>query len=131
MKRLIYMSMGLLLCLSAAVLTGCDENNKDKDEETNPSSAPEIAMVYVEGGTFSMGLTPEQGQIQASYDEFLKPVHEVTLDGFYIGKYEVTQAQWTAVMGTSVVQQRDSTDPDRGLYGVGDQYPMYYVNWDE
>ena len=135
MKRLIYFGMGLALCLSAAVLTGCDENNKDKDETTEPVPvpvpAPEIAMVYVEGGTFTMGLTPEQGRIQDSYDKFLKPVHRVTLDGFYIGKYEVTQAQWTAVMGTSVVQQRDSTDPDRGLYGVGDNYPMYYVNWDE
>ena len=48
-------------------------------------------MVYVEGGTFEMG--KDDGQ----FDE--KPVHQVSLSGFYIGKYEVTQSQWRAVMG--------------------------------
>ena len=55
-------------------------------------------MVYVEGGTFTMGATPEQGS-DAYGDE--KPAHQVTLKGFYIGKYEVTQAEWKAVMGTN------------------------------
>ena len=55
-------------------------------------------MVYVEGGTFTMGATPEQGS-DAYGDK--KPAHQVTLKGFYIGKYEVTQAEWKAVMGTN------------------------------
>ena len=55
-----------------------------------------IEMVFVEGGTFQMGATSEQGS-DAYGDE--KPVHSVTLSDFYIGKYEVTQAQWKAVMG--------------------------------
>ncbi|MBD5391990.1 hypothetical protein HDR65_00370, partial [bacterium] len=42
-------------------------------------------MVYVEGGTFMMGGTEEQGSdVEEVYE---KPVHEVTLDNFYIGKY--------------------------------------------
>lgn len=53
-------------------------------------------MVYVEGGTFTMGATSEQGS-DASPNE--KPIHQVTLSGFYISKYEVTQALWLAVMG--------------------------------
>ena len=55
-------------------------------------------MVYVEGGTFTMGATKEQKR-KARDDE--KPAHQVTLSSFYIGKYEVTQAEWEAVMGSN------------------------------
>ena len=55
-------------------------------------------MVWVEGGTFRMGATPEQDS-DAYSDE--KPVHSVTLSSYYIGKTEVTQALWKAVMGTN------------------------------
>lgn len=54
-------------------------------------------MVFVEGGTFTMGATAEQGT-DAFDDE--KPAHKVTLSSYYIGKYEVTQEEWEAVMGT-------------------------------
>jgi TonB family protein len=50
-------------------------------------------MVFVEGGTFQMG--SETGEA----DE--RPVHSVTLSSFKIGKFEVTQAQWKAVMGNN------------------------------
>ena len=59
---------------------------------------PEIEMVLVEGGTFTMGATPEQGD-DACDDE--KPAHKVTLDSFYIGKFPVTQRLWKAVMGAA------------------------------
>jgi formylglycine-generating enzyme required for sulfatase activity len=52
-------------------------------------------MVKVDGGTFDMGCTA--GQDDCFGDE--KPVHQVTLSSFYMGKYEVTQALWKAVMG--------------------------------
>ena len=55
-------------------------------------------MVRVEGGTFRMGATSEQGG-DAERDE--KPVHRVKLNTFYIGKTEVTQALWQAVMGSN------------------------------
>ena len=55
-------------------------------------------MVYVEGGTFTMGATGEQGR-EAFGDE--KITHRVTLSSFSIGKYEVTQAEWQAVMGSN------------------------------
>ena len=57
--------------------------------------------------------------------------HSVTLSDFYIGKYAVTQAQWRAVMGTTVRQQRDKADPESSMRGEGDNYPMYYVSWEE
>ena len=56
-------------------------------------------MVYVEGGTFMMGATAEQGS--DVYDERERPAHQVTLSSYYISKYEVTQELWQAVMGTN------------------------------
>jgi formylglycine-generating enzyme required for sulfatase activity len=50
-------------------------------------------VIFVEGGTFQMG--------SSSGDDDEKPVHSVTLSSFNIGKYEVTQAQWKAVMGSN------------------------------
>ena len=55
-------------------------------------------MVYVAGGTFTMGATSEQGG-DAYSDE--KPAHQVTLSPFSIGRYEVTQEEWEAVMGSN------------------------------
>ena len=55
-------------------------------------------MVYVSGGTFTMGATSEQGSEAESYE---KPTHSVTLSSYYICKYEVTQALWRAVMGSN------------------------------
>lgn len=58
----------------------------------NAIAQPEIEMVFVQGGTFNMGSN------NGDADE--KPVHKVTLSSFSIGKYEVTQAQWQAIMGS-------------------------------
>jgi formylglycine-generating enzyme required for sulfatase activity len=60
-------------------------------------------MVFVEGGTFTMGCLPERdGECNASE----LPAHSVTLSSFYISKYEVTQAQWVAVMDTNPSSNR-------------------------
>lgn len=53
-------------------------------------------MIYVEGGTFMMGATPEQER-WADKDE--KPAHKVTLSSYYICKYLVTQKEWMTIMG--------------------------------
>lgn len=75
-------------------------------------------MVYVEGGTFQMGATSEQGRDYYS-DEI--PVHSVTLSDYYIGKFEETQGLWKAIM--------DNNNPSN--FQNGDDYPKYYVNWEE
>jgi formylglycine-generating enzyme required for sulfatase activity len=59
----------------------------------------DIEMVFVEGGTFTMGCVPERDGT-CTYLEL--PAHSVTVSSFYIGKYEVTQAQWITVMGGAV-----------------------------
>ena len=83
-------------------------------------------MVEVRGGTFRMGATSEQGS-DVSRDE--KPVHSVTLSGYYIGKTEVTQELWQAVMGTTLTDFASQLGVC--TYGVGDDYPMYFISWDD
>ena len=73
-------------------------------------------MVYVSGGTFTMGDTSEQGS-DADDDE--KPTHSVTLSSYYICKYEVTQALWRAVM---------SSNPSNFK---GDNLPVECVSWND
>ena len=43
---------------------------------------------------------------------------------------EVTQSQWEKVVGTNIYTQKNKTN-DSGTYGVGPDYPMYYVSWEE
>ena len=75
-----------------------------------------IDMVRVEAGTFTMGATPEMEDPNS--DE--KPTHQVTLtNDYYIGKYEVTQALWKAVMGSNPLNFK------------GDNLPLEYVSWDD
>ena len=56
-------------------------------------------MVYVEGGTFTMGATAEQKDC-AEYNE--SPAHQVTLSDYYIGETMVTKKLWKAVVGSYV-----------------------------
>ncbi len=71
-------------------------HNDDGDEFT--VNGVTFKMVKVDGGSFEMGATAEQDD-DADAVEF--PVHQVTLSSYYIGKTEVTQALWKAVMGTN------------------------------
>ena len=87
----------------------------------------EFTMKYVEGGIFNMGATPEQQD--PNDDE--KPTHQVILNYYYIGETEVTQALWTAVMGNTVRDQRDKESKEWPMRGEGNDYPMYYISWEE
>ncbi len=85
-------------------------------------------MIYVEGGSFTMGCTGDQGG-DCKDDE--SPNRMTTVNSFYIGILEVTQGQWEKVMGTSVYQQRNKANTEWPMTGVGEDYPMYYVSWEE
>ncbi len=73
-------------------------------------------MAPVEGGTFTMGATKEQGSDALDRE---KPAHEVTVSGFAIGKYPVTQALWRAVMGNNPSEFS------------GDDNPVESVSWND
>lgn len=85
-----------------------------------------MKMIWVEGGDFLMGCTSEQSDC---YDDE-ENVRRITLDGYWIGMCEVTQSQWEKVVGTSIYQQKTKAD-ESSTYGVGPDYPMYYVSRDE
>jgi formylglycine-generating enzyme required for sulfatase activity len=57
-----------------------------------------VNMVFVQGGRFTLGCTNEQGYDCEANE---KPAHSVNLSSFSIGKYEVTQEEWEAVMGNN------------------------------
>lgn len=73
-------------------------------------------MVRVEGCTFRMGATSEQDCDAYDIEE---PVHSVTLSSYYIGKTEVTQALWKAVMGSNPSKFK------------GENLPVENVSWDD
>ena len=67
-----------------------------------------IEMVKVEAGTFTMGATSEQEDA----GDYSKPTHQVTLTkDFYIGKYEVTQSLWRAIMGKNPSTKKGANLP--------------------
>ena len=75
----------------------------------------QFTMKYVEGGTFMMGATDDDGCPWR--DD--KPAHKVRLDSYYMGETQVTQALWKAVMGDN---------PSRNK---GDSLPMQDVLWND
>ena len=70
-------------------------------------------MVFVQGGTFTMGSPEGVG------DNNERPQCLVAVSSFQIGKYEITQAQWTAVMGSNPSSFK------------GDNLPVEMVSWDD
>jgi formylglycine-generating enzyme required for sulfatase activity len=118
MKRVFF--LGMLIIVASIVVQSC-KKEKDKTDDTGNviEDAPlnDTNMVFVKGGTFTMGCTAEQGSDCYDYE---KPAHQVTLSDFYIGKYEVTQAQWKAVMGSN---------PSN--YSGCDSCPVEQVSWDD
>jgi formylglycine-generating enzyme required for sulfatase activity len=72
---------------------------------------PNVAgdLIFIDGGTFQMG------SASGSSDE--KPLRSVTVSSFYLGKYEVTQKQWVAVMGSNPSSFK------------GDDRPVEQVSW--
>ena len=92
-----------------------------------------IDMVRVEAGTFTMGATAEMKDPWNNE----KPTHRVTLtNDYYIGKYEVTQALWKAVMGNNPSNFKGD-NLWKALMGIklskfkGDNLPVDSVSWDD
>lgn len=73
-----------------------------------------VEFVLVKGGCFQMGDPYGEGLVNEL------PLHEVCLDDYYIGRYEITQGQWKAIMGTN---------PSR--FKKGDDYPVEQVSWQD
>jgi len=74
-----------------------------------------MVFVSVPGGCFKMGDTTGEG------DSDERPVHEVCLDNYYIGKYEVTQEQWQEIMGSNPSYFKH----------CGKNCPVEYISWND
>ncbi|MCB5234705.1 MAG: formylglycine-generating enzyme family protein [Candidatus Cloacimonetes bacterium] len=85
---------------------------------TIPPNPEDVGMVYLSGGTFTMGKTNYEVEMDPMWDNDMSP-HSVTLDSYYINKYQVTQAEYEDIMGSN---------PAFGK-GEGDNYPVYNVSW--
>jgi len=80
---------------------------------TIPDSNSGMEFVHVAGGCYNMGAG-------AALSDAI-PVHQVCVDDYFMGKYEVTQAQWRAIMGSN-----PST-----ANSCGDNCPVVDVSWVE
>ncbi|MDR3340433.1 MAG: formylglycine-generating enzyme family protein [Candidatus Symbiothrix sp.] len=106
-----------MILLFAEATAYCQSDLQEADSYLAAGNQKGFKMVYVQGGTFTMGCT-ERGK---NYDSDAKPAHQVTLSDFYIGRYEVTQKQWKDIMGINA-------NPS---YFKGDSLPVENISWEE
>lgn len=108
----------VFLCLLAAFMlaSSCQKEEMLDNTKNVPINIGGVCfrMIRVDGGTFTMGATSEQGDDAYNWE---KPVHQVTLSSYYIGETEVTQELWQVVMGSNP------------SYFSGSQKPVECVSW--
>jgi formylglycine-generating enzyme required for sulfatase activity len=116
------LAVGLVLLVGLIALGGCSKNSANSASSSDTKSSPGAVVknssgmefAYVPAGSFQMG--SDNGE------EYERPIHQVTFArGFYIGRYEVTQAQWQKVMGNT-----PST-----FSTCGENCPVEQVSWDD
>jgi len=109
----VYLAGGAVVCLTGAQAAA------DPFDGARPGAEREIGGIrfrWAPAGSFRMGSPPDEPGRRA--DENLV---DVTITrGFWIGKYEVTQDEWTIEMGAFPREQDKGRGPD---------VPVYRVNW--
>ena len=107
-EEILWADQEISLQESILVVPETSNNNKEID------LVQEIEFVFIKGGKFQMGDTFGDG------DRNEKPVREIYVEDFYLGKYEVTQGEWEMVMGYNP-----------SWFKKGRNYPVDNVSWDE
>ena len=111
------------------ITASVDENGQVSKREAGPApyyledlgDGVKLEMVFIRGGSFQMG--SPRSEPERDEDEIQ---HPVKLSGFWMGRYEVTQSQWIAVMGRLPQCLAVSDNLDRG-----DNMPVTCVGWEE
>ncbi len=101
---------------------------------TGNGKTVKFKMIYVQGGTFTMGPTSEQYDNSNEEDEFWSNYgfpHSVTLKDYCIGETEVTQALWYAIMGEEPVSDLPYYLKWWYGFGEGDNYPAYSISYND
>ncbi|WP_008314078.1 formylglycine-generating enzyme family protein [Leptolyngbya sp. PCC 6406] len=83
-----------------------------------------LELIWIPGGSFLMGATPDE--IEHSPDEI--PQHPVAVNGFWMGKFLVTQAQWRAIADLPLIH--DELEPISACHRGAD-YPVEQISWFE
>ncbi|MEN6626714.1 MAG: SUMF1/EgtB/PvdO family nonheme iron enzyme [Candidatus Sumerlaeia bacterium] len=92
-----------------------------------PGGVP-LQMIRCNPGTFMMGCAADEPHIFW----WEAPQHQVTLTKpFYLGKYEVTKAQWLAVTGKATWPSTNPNPIDRSIWNVNPQSPAVNMAWDD
>ncbi len=125
-----YCGTGLILCAIAcgriSKTTGLDDYVVEETTVKTPAGTAHV-QVLVPAGKFVMG------SVEGGADEL--PVHEVAVDAFYIDKYEVTNAQFSAYVkaknadASQFVRERDYNQPDQPVVGVFWNQARDYCQW--
>ncbi len=114
-KHLFLIVLFIVLFDSAVAQTAVAADISTSPTITGPTYRDPVTgmeFVLVKGGCFPMG------DIEGSGRDNERPVHEVCVDDFYMGKYEVTQDQWKTIMGSN---------PSSGKRSI--EYPVNEVSW--
>lgn len=106
--------VAILICLilSSPSFAQKKKNYTDKAKDVS------FDMIYVKGASFEMGNKKGDLLLDDGVNPSV-PVHEVSIDGFFVGKFEVTQALWEAVMGSNPSELK-----------IGN-HPVETVSWDD
>ncbi len=96
----------ILLAILMALFSSCGKDKLPTETQLYVGVSP-IEMVSIPAGTFQMGQTG-----------LATPVHQVTVSAFQMGRYEITQAQYQAVVGSNPSSFKSSTNA-----------PVEYVSW--
>lgn len=156
-KSLRLISLVLLFCFSCGKIDSQSQikgKNLDVNKKNKSLSKPKLGeirknfigmeLVYIPKGKFLMGSSDNDLKealiISKKYNpnaspDWMKdesPQRQIEFKkGFWIGKYEVTQKHWKAVMNKDIRQQRDEAGKEKAIRGEGENYPIYYVNWED
>jgi formylglycine-generating enzyme required for sulfatase activity len=90
----------------------------------NLGNGIQLGMMLIPGDTFIMGSPPEE----LEHSDRESPQHSVTVQPFFMGKYQVTQAQWR--FAAQLPQVNKELDPDPS-YFKGDNLPVECVSWND
>lgn len=112
MMNIIIVLAGILVFSLTNSVFASDAPPKSSDDSVYTDPVTKMEFVFVKGGCYQMG-----DHFNDNYPDEL-PVHEVCVDDFYIGKYEVTQGEYKKVIPTY---------PSR--FQKGDRYPAGGLSW--
>ena len=140
-----YTTVGLLLLLACFTVSAQDNEGGTIPEELVLTLPGKVSLVVIKipAGSFQMGSSPDE----RGHSPKEGPLHTVTFEkDFYMGKYELTQQQWLAVMGAWPEPMTMETSAGTGddskkiqeyhfeptdEWGKGENYPAYSLSWND